>query len=901
MTIKIECKCGRTLRARNEFAGKRAHCPTCGNTLIVPETPAEPDQDDLRKKTNRPPLRPDPMEITEFLDPPAATPPAAKPNPEKPPVLRRMFETLLDPKSIQWMLMLGGGLLVLGLIVLLINWLDLEAPFIIATSMGAGTLAVMGLGWFMTLKTKFKNAGRALTFLACVVAPLNLWYYHAQDLLTLENHLWIGGVVCSLFYIATVRILRDPLFMYAVEAGVTLTVLLFLPILDVSVDATALSVCLIALGAISIHVERAFPESNSEFPRQKYGMPLFWSGQAQTAVALIILFGSQTLGWMNDLIRDLYGSGFQGNLLSTNSLLAGGLWLAGAYLYLYSDLVVRRVGYYIYVAAFSLLMAIITLVGWQLDSLEAVIIVMSVIALIANLAKSKVSDENKQFIRVSAPLGLILSGIPLLIGWGLYLRANNPLWGSSVSIEWIYVAAMLVVTVSNRISAHLFRHEKIGLSTTYLFFSAAGLLLSAAGMLPLLGLTDWYQQAPALILIPIGYIIASRLWRGHTLERPLGSIAHTATAMILFHVFIASVQEFGIVFRPLQDQIQNLLLGVVFAEAALFYSLAGLFRKRSANAYFAAIAACGAMWQWLGYFEIPGHYHTILYAVLGLVALVLARSLGLESVAIYGPDGDEKRAIQGRGLTAFQSGNAILSIALLSAFWQGFADLIQGSGDWMIRAVLIMTTGISIAAIGIVPKGTWKRVYGAAAAALAGLTLLTFGIEWLKVFTFWEKVELVSILTGICLLVSGYVGRFRETEGSRHDSIDVALFFGSILATAPLIIAVIYHRWWGDSISFYDELGTILVTTLMLVTGFSWQSKAPTLFGGSCLTLYLIIMITEIAKRAEELMGVAIFMTIIGGIVFALGIALSMYRDKLLELPDKIANREGLFRILSWR
>jgi len=36
------------------------------------------------------------------------------------------------------------------------------------------------------------------------------------------------GVICCLIYAATVYVLRDPLFMYAVEGGVTLTLLLLL-------------------------------------------------------------------------------------------------------------------------------------------------------------------------------------------------------------------------------------------------------------------------------------------------------------------------------------------------------------------------------------------------------------------------------------------------------------------------------------------------------------------------------------------------------------------------------------------------------------------------------------------------------------------------------------------------
>jgi hypothetical protein len=38
-----------------------------------------------------------------------------------------------------------------------------------------------------------------------------------------------------------------------------------------------------------------------------------------------------------------------------------------------------------------------------------------------------------------------------------------------------------------------------------------------------------------------------------------------------------------------------------------------------------------------------------------------------------------------------------------------------------------------------------------------------------------------------------------------------------------------------------------------------------------------------------------------GAIVFAIVVVLSIYRDKLLEIPDQVANRTGIFRILNWR
>ena len=38
-------------------------------------------------------------------------------------------------------------------------------------------------------------AGKALAFLACLVMPLNLWYYHSHDLITIDGHLWIAALV----------------------------------------------------------------------------------------------------------------------------------------------------------------------------------------------------------------------------------------------------------------------------------------------------------------------------------------------------------------------------------------------------------------------------------------------------------------------------------------------------------------------------------------------------------------------------------------------------------------------------------------------------------------------------------------------------------------------------------
>jgi hypothetical protein len=42
-------------------------------------------------------------------------------------------------------------------------------------------------------------------------------------------------------------------------------------------------------------------------------------------------------------------------------------------------------------------------------------------------------------------------------------------------------------------------------------------------------------------------------------------------------------------------------------------------------------------------------------------------------------------------------------------------------------------------------------------------------------------------------------------------------------------------------------------------------------------------------------------MAVGGALLFAAGIALSVCREKLLELPEHVAQRKGIFRILNWR
>ena len=900
MVIKLAClSCGRPMQAAEKYAGKRGECPFCGCLVKVPQMADEPVAAELVEPVPggvRPPIQ-------HFFEPPSDAPTGEASSTSK--LLRLMFESLLDPRSIQWMFTLGGGLSILGLIVWLTSIGVFENKLVLAVALGLGTLALLGSGWWVSLRTRYRIAGQALTFLGCVVAPLNLWYYAHFDLVNVENHLWVGGLVCCLLYAATVYALRDPLFVYAVEAGATLTLTLLLAEFGMAGDTSSLALMLMALGLVSIHVECAFATEGEPFTRKTFGLPFFWSGHVQIGAALLVLLGTQIVGWLPDVqgIQGFLGTAWEGNWITEHYLFAGGLWLAGVYAYLYSDLVVRRVGVYTCLAAFSLVMAEATIAGQWLRA-EGWIAVLAITALLVNLVQVMGPKTNDRISRVLAPLAMVLGTLPILLGLWLHIRATSTYLAS---VQWQYetglafVVVMLLVAICNRLSAHVFLGWSPRWSVANLFTSGAALLIAAAGLLRVLELQAWTQQAPLLMLIPIAYLVAARLWRGHTVELPLGWVAHAAAGVILFHVLVASLQIVEAVLSPLKESLDNLLLGLVFAEAAVFYTLATIFRRRSVNIYFAALAACGAVWQFLGYFGVPGPYYTMLYALLGIACLVLSRALGIERVHVYNAGtGLKSFATRGRGLAPFQMGNAILLIAAVAAVLQGLNRIAAGSYEWPYLWALVVTMLASLCAVSVSPSGLWRRLYVTATIALAGVTFLMLNV--LINLTAWQKLEIFCVAVGLLLVLASYIGRFRESGAATNELVSVGLWLGSALATVPLVVAVIYYRFFatgGAHVSALDELALFTVTVLMLVTGFSWQIKSTTFFGGLSLVLYLIIIVVSLGWQQQVAAGV--HLAIGGALLFALGVALSIYREKLLQLPERIVKREGVFRVLNWR
>jgi hypothetical protein len=207
-------------------------------------------------------------------------------------------------------------------------------------------------------------------------------------------------------------------------------------------------------------------------------------------------------------------------------------------------------------------------------------------------------------------------------------------------------------------------------------------------------------------------------------------------------------------------------------------------------------------------------------------------------------------------------------------------------------------TALSLLAAWLVRDPVGRRWYFVGAITEACLAFVA--LQVISHLTLWQKAEIFSVVAGAAMLAVGHVGWHREHNG-QNDMVTFSLLFGSLLVTLPLTIAVMFYRFRLEPIfSMPNELGMLLAGTLLLATGFVFRLRATTITGAATLLLYLLtlVMFINTLKNVEL---VAIWLMIGGGVIVGTGIALSVYRERLLTLPEKARRREGLFRVLGWR
>lgn len=932
MEYFVECNCGAKLRFQQKDIGRRGVCPYCSESVALGKAKDEEEIITAELVTAEERYS---QPVHEYLDPPkpplveqgspfasepptktatksppesVASQPSAPTTPaeEQPPWLERALNNLLSPRSIQWMFVIGGGAMVLGLIVWLVSLGVFDDPRLVAGALTLGSFAVYAVGVVVSMRTKGSMVGQAITFLGCVLLPLNLWYYHAQGLLTLDGPLWVAALACCLVYVATVVLLRDPVFIYAVQAGITLTALLLLGNLGWIADAPTLCLLFLSLAVISIHAERLFTLGGEK--TKPFGLPAFFSGHIYLLVSLAILAIVQPLGWLGDIDSQIGRWSWANNLLTNSALLTAAVWLVGAWLYCYSDIVVRKIGVYVFAGAACLLMTEITLAAAADILLEWRLALLSTSALVLAIVFHFVGKQNQTAQRFFPPAVLFLSVPSLLLGLLLHARATIAGWELAEQLHyetrWPFLVAMLWSAVCARVCAYLFSEKNHHVSAVFLFLSAGGLAAAFAGLLRVVGITDWVYQAPLLMLVPIGYIIAAKFERGRWNEQPLGWVAHVLAGMILVSTLLSSWVDLGERLGDLQLQlfqggISNLLLAATFALGAAFYQAAAYVRKKGVNHAFSAIAGGAAIWQLLVFMNVPLEWVGPVLAIGGLAATFAARYQGLSPARRFTAGGDWYTVYEGPGRLLHNIGHGLLSISWLVSWVAAIAVYNHAIEPkiWSPIISLFLSAGLAVLAAFMTSGGTWRHVHAFAAAVLGltGAFLIYLQLD----LDPWQVLEYTTVAVGVVLLIASFIGSLFEEDDQPSDLVTVGLAVGAFCAAIPLFISVLVHRYFEGVIFLPDELGFITVGIAMLVLGIMLQTRAPVVVGACSTLAYAIVLIISIFYIPQLTIGV--YLAIGGGSIFAVAVLLSVFRERLIAMPGKFARREGAFAWLTWR
>jgi len=793
---------------------------------------------------------------------------SAKPSDK--PRLERWLESLLDPSTIHYLLGLGGGLCVLGVVVWLASLGVFENARVLGGSLIAGNTAVLAAGVLLAARTRYRTAGNAVAFLACVLAPLNLWFLHAQGLITVADHLWIGGVVCSVVFAGVVRLLRQPVHVYAVEIGVTLTALLFLADLNRAADPVYLAVAGVALAAASIQIIRAFPPEG-EFSRSRFFMPLFISGQVQLAVGLLVLAASQLFGGWPVLGR--YGLEWLGGGFDRSPWLSALVWSAGAVLYVSSHRLLPRGRAFASAAMLCAVFAALSIVNPYLGVDGRIVAYAVCSAVLAVRSREQNGERSLRELGVAAGLAF---GFMACIA--VVLRVTGSAWYADLPIDWPLLAAAVVAAASQLFAT---RHVQAESRTAMVVQSImAGAMMTAA--VEVARTLFWPAMIPAALgaamvapatLLAAALVVASQSWK-----RPL-AIASLVAAVVAVGTGFNDPAVIGAVLHPGAGAPQTPYLALIAAQFALVAAGALTVRKHPVLMAACGLSVFGALWLGLGWLGVPTAYFASMVAGLGLISVVIGqRALGESALR-------SALVAVGRGLLVV-AGLAALFQTIPLAFNAGhWADV----GGFALVALICGVAGVADA------ERDWRRVFRSIAVLCAIGAL--FDVNALVALPTWRKAEFIAAFVGLAAIAIGYTESFANRENPKEAPGYMGL--AAALAALPVLAGAFYFRFAVGRPSLPEEFAALTAAIVLSATGLGWRFKAPTIVGLGSLAVYLAVMIGQLAYHPQVAVGV--YLAVGGGMLFIAAAFLAAYRETILALPDAIERRQGIFQILDWR
>jgi len=837
----------------------------------------------------------DPNELTDSTDETTAEQSTAKPP---------LLERLLSPETLQKMMALGGGLLVLGFVIWLWKTGVFANPLIVAGIVGITTLGTLLSGVALRKLTRYELAGNGLTMLGALALPLNLWLYDAQDLITLADggHLWVPAAIFCGIYALVGWVVRDSRFVHALVGGVVLTGMLFLA--DVSVDRfwylLPQVTFLMTTGWICCFAERQFPANDGPFARTRFGLAFHRSGIALLAVGYILLLGGQLTASLSAVFPTLTTpliASLQSQKVWAAIILAGS---AAGFMFLH--IIHGRQGRYAVAACVTAAWCGLTVVdalgirptlNHILIATASLVTIWNVSALVSARATADVPTEDgtrlDRFVEASHVLSLLLTMAGLAHFFGQFFVTTDSVFVNSGG--WVLTAQLLTTTLAAWSTSAIIRTPSD--STTIAVPSKA--LLSMGTITAILAVAtttlaaEWEQDtvvSAIVMAIPtlsaVGTLVARR---PDILER-LRIVIQTAQPISLI-VLAGMTVPGGLVVADL-----HLTTCMVFFVAAVNWYLAARCEPTRRESRMGHSALSLSVWQGLVAAGIDAS-QAFVSAPTG-VGLLLALFYAFFSKSPEGESAESPR----RGETSrsmlvlFGNGAGILLAMNRVMAEEPVTGLI---GMLAFQLAVSVTFGL------LTPRTEWRSVFRVASLGLV-MPLIAV-VNGLVDMSWVRRAELISILSGVALIVMGYIAWARE-ENERDGMATLGLTCGSMLISIPLSIGLVHERLtdastlagWG----LFHEAGVIIAGVVFLGSGLLCRVRATTLGGAALFTVHLGSLVTLI-RWPDQLLNVSVLMMAGGATFFGTAVLLSIYRDRLVIIPDRIREGQGMFGVLKWR
>lgn len=833
-----------------------------------------------------------------------------------------LVERLLSPQSLQIMMGAGGGVLVIGLVIWLWSIGLFDNPLIAAATMATGNLGMLGLGIWLLTKSHFKLAGRGIALLSSLMLPLNLWFYDVQGLISLDEggHLWIPALAICGIFAATARVTRDPMFAFTLVGGVVLTGLLFLanPAIGSFWAMLPTSAFLMVVGVLSIHALNAFSETEGPFSKQGFGAAFYRAGHLALLGGIAVLASGHMLPLFDALA-----------LGTSQRVWSIGLLAISAYAYGYSH--VNRPLNALFPAliiALALWAAQITLVLLAVKLTINLVLALCALGVVGINAWLWIASKNEQTDPKATANNQAMQISTMVLGTFLVVlgcvQCVMTIYSPETFGTTTFLIQMLATTAAMWTTPHAFvKNDRtntinpmsmlaIASGSVAASMTISAFLLQSAAVASLGGFGPALALAASLT-VPVGMLFFAgmqQISRDGTPAKVREGLFASAIIAIVTTMFTALI--------PLQSG--TLLftawptIGLMAGIAMIFFAIVQMANKNATHVANIAtiggiIASVTVVAQIAILFEINSAYTILSVAsTIGTVMLLIAKALQVASKNSNGNkagatiEATNAKSTKSTPTSLLLTGNVVVLAAATGSILFAAASLFSGNTE-LAQVALLAYQLIAIGIAWVANQGTaWKMSF----ANIAGMTAVMAIVVLVSSsdLSNMQRIEVVSLATGLAMVTAAYIGWSKEKD-DKNDMVTFGFVVGSLLLAAPMVIGLLGYRiadfetvdmLWKQ----IHEVGGLVVGLGLLGVGVLSRVRSTTLAGTTVMATYIMSILFMI-RWPEQLQSVSVLLMIGGGAVFAVGIVLSLYRDRILALPNQIREGKGVFSVMKWR